>query len=98
MPRYDTPYNLTIEQSKKASEEKIVWEERAVYWHNAIPNFDYDIRSSLTKDVQTAFTFEQLALNKELQSGIKWSNKLNIIVSVINLILLVINIALFFSR
>ena len=88
-------YEITKDELEKANKERKIWEKKAKYWHNAIPNFNYDMRSSLTKDVQTAFNFEQLELNKELSTGIKWNNRLNIIISIINLILLIVNIILF---
>lgn len=77
-----------------AKEERKEWEEKATYWHNAIPDFDNKTRGSLTKDVTTAFTFEQLELNKSLSRGIKWNNRINITIGAINLVLFAVNIYL----
>ena len=89
-------YTLTKKEQEKANKEREKWEKRAIYWHNSIPNFNYDMRGSLTKDVQTATNFEQLELNKRLFLGINLNNWITIIISALNLILLVINIVLFF--
>lgn len=87
---------LTKEEIKRAKKEKQEWEKKATYWHNALPNFNQTARGSLTEDVKTAFTYEQLELNKSLSTGIRWNNRLNITLSVINLIFFVVNIILFF--
>lgn len=86
--------NLEREESNKAEKEMNKWKKKAIFWHNSIPNFDYDIRSSLTKDVQTVTNIEQLELNKRLFLGINIHNWLTIIISVINLILLIVNLYL----
>ena len=91
-------YELSDKEGKKAKVEREKWERKAKYWHNAIPTFNYDMRNSLTQDVQTVFNFEQLELNKDLSTGIKWNNRLNIIIGIINLILLVANIILFLVK
>ena len=88
--------NISSNELKKAHKERKGWEKKATYWHNAIPNFNYNIRASLTNDVQAVLNFEQLELNKDLHSGIKWNNRINLTLSSINLILLVINIILIF--
>ena len=88
-------YEISNEELKKAKVEREKWERKAKYWHNAIPTFDYNMRNSLTQDVQTVINFEQLELNKDLSRGIKWNNRLNIIIGIVNLILLAVNIILF---
>jgi hypothetical protein len=85
-------YRLTKEEQEKANEERKKWEKKAVYWHNALPNFNYDMRRSLTTDAQTAFDFEQLELNKKLYWDINLNNWITVAVSVINLVLLGINL------
>ncbi len=86
--------NLTEKEVNKAKEEKKDWEKKAAYWHNAIPNFNYDIRKSFTEDVKTAFTYEQLELNKSLSRGIRWNNRINIVLGIINISLFVFNMML----
>ncbi len=89
------PYpQLTKEESDKAHEDNAIWKKKAVYWHNAIPIFNYDIRHSLTNDVQLVTNIKQLELNEKLYAGIQWNNWINIIVSAINLFLLIVNIVL----
>jgi len=90
-----TEENLDL---NKAKEERKKWEEKATYWHNAIPNFDSTLRGSLTKDVQTITGIEQLKLNKSLSNGIKWNNRINIILGIINLVLFTINIILLVTK
>ncbi len=86
--------NIPPNELKRAHKERKEWEKKATYWHNAIPNFDYDMRASLTKDIQTVLNFEQLELNKDLHIGIKWNNRVNLTLSSINLVLLIANIIL----
>ncbi len=87
-------YNLSKDEIETAKKENTKLSKLAAYWHNAIPNYDYDMRSSLNKDVQTTVSFRQLELNKDLHRSIKWSNWLNFCVSILNLILLSINLYL----
>ncbi|MFA6065278.1 MAG: hypothetical protein WCW44_03775 [archaeon] len=90
----------TLDQAKK---DRGVWEERATYWHNALPNFNNEYRHSLTEDAQTANNFEQLVLSKQqleinmgLSSSIRWNNKVQICLGVFNLVLLAVNLWLYF--
>ena len=87
-------YKLSEKELEKAQEENKELSKMAVYWHNAIPIYDYDMRVSLNKDVQTTLSFRQLELNKDLHKATKWNNLLNICVSILNLILLLINLYL----
>ena len=88
---------LTKEEIERAEKEKLNWEKKATYWHTALPNFNQTVRGSLTEDVKTAFTYEQLELNKSLSMGIRWNNRLNILLSLINLIFFGVNTFLFFK-
>ena len=90
-----TEKNLDLNKAKKEREK---WKEKATYWHNSIPIFDHDYRSSLTKDVQTIAGIEQLELNQSLSKGIKWNNRINIIIGIINLELFVVNIILLVTK
>jgi len=65
-------YQLSREELDKAKKENNELSKMAVYWHNAIPIYDYDMRASLNKDVQTTLSFRQLELNKELHKATKW--------------------------
>ena len=86
--------NLTQNEINKAKKENEKWKKKAIYWHNAIPNFNWDIRKSFTEDVKTVFTFEQLELNKSLANGIKWNNRVNITIGLINLGFFTLNLIL----
>jgi hypothetical protein len=89
---------LSGEEKERAKKENEEWNKKATYWHNAIPNFDARFRQSLTRDVQTKSNIEQLELNKKLHTGIHWHNWISIIVSVLNLILLIINLIILFRN
>lgn len=89
---------LSKEEFEQAKKERDKWETKATYWHNAIPIFNYTKRGSLTEDVQTVCNFEQLELNKELSNGVRWNNRLSIIISSINLLLFGANMILLFMK
>ena len=91
----DKQVSLSKSEMEKAKKENSFWKKKSFYWHNAIPIFDHEIRNSLTRDVQTVCNFQQLELNKRLYQGIQWNNRLNIIISIINLIFFGINLYLF---
>ncbi len=90
--------SLTEKEIEKAKKERDIWNKKAAYWHNAIPNFNYNVRGSLTEDVKIALTFEQLELNKSLSKGINWNNRVNIIIGMINLVLFIFNIILILTN
>lgn len=92
--RMSEEYALSKKELGKAKREKKELSKKAVYWHNAIPNYDDEMRSSLNKDVQTTVSFRQLELNKDLHRSIKWNNWINFCVSILNLILFSINLYL----
>lgn len=90
--------SLSKKEQENANKEREVWEKRAEYWVNALPSFNEGRRYTLASDIQTAFNFEQLELNKELSTGIKWNNRFNIALSIINLVLFAVNIILLFWK
>lgn len=84
---------LNVSELRKAKKEDQHWKRKAIYWHSAIPNFDHGVRGSLTKDVNLITNLEGLELNKKLFTGIHWNNWINVSVSILNLVLLIFNIA-----
>ncbi len=83
---------LNQKELKKAEKERDKWKKKAVFWHNAIPNFDYETRGTLTKDVNLINNVEQLELNKKLYTSVHWNNWINVCVSLLNLALLMYQI------
>ncbi|MBI5636021.1 hypothetical protein HY993_03615, partial [Candidatus Micrarchaeota archaeon] len=80
--------DLTKQEQEEANKLNEEYKKKAVFWHNSIPNFNHNMRASLTEDLSAIVNVQQLELNKKLSEGVEWNNRIQIALGMLYLGLL----------